>query len=228
MSEIKRAIGPDHVPEEAAAMEARNRFVRNFFERTNEKLLEENELLQEQSMVDELTRALNRRGFQETIKLLIRDGQLPEELERRGKKKKTRLVLMALDIDHFKAINDELGHDAGDQTLVQFCKELKRRIRDEDLLVRWGGEEFLVAFPNATAEEILKKFGYDPKNNLDARFSFPVEYEGTTKDISASGGVVDYSFELSLDENLKIADQAVYQAKHSGRNKIINASALKV
>ena len=114
-----------------------------------------------------------------------------------------------LDIDYFKQINDTYGHQRGDEVLKHFAKKITSSIRKSDIVIRYGGEEFLIFMPNTAKQEAhiaLQKI----KNTLtpcgDIEFTF-------------SAGIADEG--ETLAEMVKIADKRLYKAKNEGRNKII-------
>ncbi|WP_373047548.1 GGDEF domain-containing protein [Vulgatibacter sp.] len=127
-------------------------------------------------------------------------------------------ALALLDIDHFKRVNDEHGHLVGDGVLLRFGHLLTASFRVEDLRGRWGGEEFLVAFPGETAaatEGILARL-------LGAFQAIPFTGEqGATFHCTFSGGVAAYPEDGDTPEALlRIADERLYAAKEAGRSRI--------
>jgi diguanylate cyclase (GGDEF)-like protein len=125
-----------------------------------------------------------------------------------------RLCLMMADVDHFKKINDEFGHIAGDRILVTIADALRDRLRPTDLIARFGGDEFAVLLPGvtletatATAERIRKDLG----KNSDP--GFPV-------DVSISIGLTAATESDDLDRLLHRADGAMYDAKDQGRDRV--------
>jgi diguanylate cyclase (GGDEF)-like protein len=130
-----------------------------------------------------------------------------------------------IDIDHFKKVNDEYGHIAGDHVLLKITETLKRLIRDDDYLVRWGGEEFIIIL-NKTKAEYLKSFS---KKVLDQVGKTPIEL--VDKRIiyrTCSVGCVCLPFvaslpeALTLEETINLSDLAMYMAKENGRNRAIH------
>ncbi len=126
-------------------------------------------------------------------------------------------ALVLLDIDHFKAINDEHGHDAGDKTLVAIASQLRAMSRDEDLIARWGGEEFLLLLPD-TALDAAVAFAEALRAALAAMVV--TLGEGKTATLTASMGVAASSATGSLDDVLRDADAALYVAKQAGRDRV--------
>ncbi|WP_428504530.1 diguanylate cyclase [Roseateles sp.] len=161
---------------------------------------------------DALTGVSNRLGLQHDLRLLMR---AQEELM-------FPLSVIFTDIDHFKSINDSLGHDAGDEVLKQFAQCLKTHIQREDLLARWGGEEFVLLMPLTTAEEafeVAKRL-----RKLLAEQSWPSGLK-----VSASFGVAQApghsDGEAGVEAAMRAADQAMYRAKREGRDRVVLSGA---
>jgi diguanylate cyclase (GGDEF)-like protein len=133
----------------------------------------------------------------------------------------TPLSVILLDIDHFKAINDRHGHDAGDCTLVAIAHELLELCRREDILCRWGGEEFLVLLPGVAHGAAM-----DCAERLRAATEgMVVELaSGAAIVVTASFGVAGAARSSSLEAMLRDADTALYAAKQAGRNRVKGAS----
>jgi len=131
------------------------------------------------------------------------------------------LSVLMLDIDHFKGINDNHGHDVGDAVLVEVCKRIERAIREVDICFRWGGEEFLVIAPSTDirvavkiAERIRQAVADEP---IPIRQAEPVPI---TLSIGCAGMVAEV---FDTEAILKIADDALYEAKSLGRNRVVVA-----
>ncbi len=125
-----------------------------------------------------------------------------------------------IDIDHFKKINDKLGHLAGDLTLRQLAKCLKSEVRMDDLLARYGGEEFAAVLPetdHGRAVELAERLRQAAEIQV---FSF----EGRRYEVTLSLGVASTQGDktLSPQELIRRADQRLYQAKHEGRNRVVS------
>ncbi len=157
---------------------------------------------------DGLTGLYNRAYFMHFLELEIKRSQ------RRGHS----LGLMMIDLDHFKSINDSLGHFAGDQLLIEIANVIKGGIREVDLAARYGGEEFAVIMPYAGSEginkaawrlhELISKFPYSIKNTFKQK-------------VTASIGVALFPTHAeSPQELIEKADKMLYKAKESGRNKV--------
>ena len=127
------------------------------------------------------------------------------------------MALLLLDIDHFKLVNDQHGHQSGDRVLVDFTRRIQPLLRRMDLLARFGGEEFVVLLPDTesadawiVAERILARVADPADRSLPA--------------ITTSIGVAVWRPEdRQVDELLARADRALYQAKVEGRNRIVEA-----
>lgn len=159
---------------------------------------------------DHLTSLYNRRYFEE---------QANSEFYR-AKRHNTPLALISLDIDHFKSINDNYGHAAGDKVLVAFAQNLKKQLREYDIVARIGGEEFSIILPNTTMKEALvvaerirlkqQSLMIEVANN---------SYITVTVSTGATQKTVTHQH---FDEMLLEADKALYQAKTRGRNKVVS------
>ncbi|WP_457568558.1 GGDEF domain-containing protein [Desulfurobacterium sp.] len=124
--------------------------------------------------------------------------------------------LLFLDIDNFKEINDTYGHDAGDEVIRHLGQLLKKLLRKRDVVVRFGGDEFLIAIDTPTEEIALKV----AKRILQSVKNMKVQYGNHTITITVSIGMSKIDREKSFEENLKEADSAMYKAKNEGKNRI--------
>jgi len=174
-------------------------------ERTAELALK-NELLETISKTDVLTGLANRRAF---------DIVVNKEIER-NKRNNQSLVICIFDLDNFKIINDEFGHDAGDIVLKSIGKLLLDCLRDNDFPARWGGEEFCLLFPETDTDEALKVV--NRVRELIAGMEWQIG-EKTIK-ITASFGLAVWKKNHSFNMVFKQADKALYQAKQEGRNRV--------
>jgi len=172
------------------------------------RLEETNLKLNESSRTDFLTKILNRRSFDEALKRAWRVYQ----------NKQQPISLIMCDIDHFKHVNDTFGHIVGDKVLVRVANNIKQQIRSEDLLFRYGGEEFVIMLYDTTiseAEVIAEKIRNKVMND-------PIEMEGNLESITLSLGVsskVPVKGFNSLDL-LNESDLMLYKSKQNGRNKV--------
>jgi len=179
--------------------------------------------LEDMALRDPLTGLRNRRYLQEFMQeetpRVLRRWLLPEgeALDRRS------ISLILVDLDHFKQVNDEYGHGAGDAVLVQVARLLKEVVRKPDLVVRWGGEEFVIlaldsdrAAPPAIAVRVHEAMGGFP-------FVLP---GGQTLRLTCSVGYAIYPFHPARPERLgweqvfRMADESLYGAKDQGRNRL--------
>lgn len=127
------------------------------------------------------------------------------------------LTLALIDLDHFKVINDELGHAAGDQVLCDFARLSRENLRATDTIGRWGGEEFLLLMPNTPPEWALGSV--ERLRSLAQGIALPSSSPGLK--VSLSAGLASTNASLaSLDELVALADAALYSAKEEGRNRI--------
>lgn len=164
-----------------------------------------------QSTHDPLTHLFNRRYLETTL-----DREISRA--RRGGQS---LCVLVLDVDHFKKFNDTRGHDAGDALLVGFAKLLQEKTRKEDIVCRYGGEEFVVVLPGASPEMGLQHAERLCAATRDMQVTFNGQPLGT---VTVSIGVAAYpGHGEKQDELIARADAALYEAKHSGRNKALLA-----
>lgn len=161
---------------------------------------------------DPLTGANNRQGFR---KLFEKSLSLCERNAR-------PMTVALIDLDHFKAVNDRYGHDAGDVALCAVVQALHDTLRASDIVGRWGGEEFVVAFPETTADQAALALA----KVSDALAATPIaELKGET--LTFSGGTAQLEPDETLDFALLRADQLLYAAKQQGRNRVLsNMSAV--
>ncbi|MEW5771223.1 MAG: diguanylate cyclase [Pseudomonadota bacterium] len=168
----------------------------------------EQELAQVSVLVreDQLTGALNRRGMDEAFaRELARTQRLGAPLS-----------IGLLDIDHFKKLNDSLGHQAGDQALRHLAQVVKGMLRPTDTLARYGGEEFLILLPNTAAEEAAEVLKRVQRALTKAFFM----HENERVLITFSAGVAQWLAGEDETAMLARADAAMYRAKQAGRNRV--------
>ena len=163
-----------------------------------------------QAITDELTQLANRRRFTETLSVEVRRA------ERFG----DPLALVLADLDDFKLINDRYGHQAGDEVLRRFADVLRENVRDFDLPVRYGGEEFAVLLPETGldgAEQLARRL-----QHALMRLRLP-EIGGDKPPVTSSFGVASFPRARSAEELLSAADGALYRAKAAGKNRVASA-----
>lgn len=170
--------------------------------------LERSQITRKLANIDPLTGIYNRRKSLQDITRLLHLA------ERQGKS----FYFAVLDLDHFKQINDQYGHDIGDQVLSELGKLFKQSFRDEDVVARWGGEEFVIGLYDITSKNALKRL-----NNLLETVS-QLQFSGVnnqTFSITFSAGLAEYPKNGHDVQMLyRAADAALYQAKAAGRNQI--------
>jgi two-component system, cell cycle response regulator len=155
---------------------------------------------------DELTELPNRRGASRQIDVLIS----------RARRHGHQLAFLLIDADRFKAINDEHGHAIGDVVLRELAARLRERVRREDVVGRWGGEEFVVALPETTPDGAAAV-----AESLRAGVSgTPITADGSELQVTISIGVAAWTGE-ELDDLVVRADRALYAAKAAGRDRVV-------
>ena len=172
----------------------------------NEELLKAYEKLELLARTDPLTHLSNRRDMMEKI----------EYEKRRCDRSGNSFVLTIGDIDFFKSINDTYGHDAGDYVLTEISALMTTMLRKQDIVGRWGGEEFLLFFPDTPLEG--GRIVADKVRHAIEEHTF--EFSGETIKVSMTFGVCEYNKGMKIDVCLKKADQALYRGKQNGRNQV--------
>lgn len=165
------------------------------------------EQMKEVAVRDQLTGLLNRRGFAE---------QTEREYATARRTDRPISVIM-IDIDHFKTINDEYGHAAGDNALCHFAKILKVTRRSDDILARMGGEEFAIVLPGTVLEEAIRI----SEELCQLLKEAPMIVDGITVPMTASFGVATLSLnDTCMTDAVIRADRALYRSKRAGRNRV--------
>lgn len=183
------------------AKTARNEFICTFSEITNFSL--QKEQLREKSYKDELTKVYNR-------------AKLNEFLEHEftyGDEDNLNLALIMFDIDFFKKINDNYGHDIGDKILIELCELVDMNVRKSDIFARWGGEEFVIVLQGCKKEQAFQLAKVLKNKITEHVFSEELK-------ITCSFGLSEVEEKDTIESFLKRADLALYEAKNSGRNCI--------
>ena len=172
------------------------------------------------SSTDELTGLYNRKYVHE---------RLEAELSR-AKRYGFKLSCLLIDIDFFKVINDMYGYDWGDVLLKRIAEMLQTLIRKEDILTRYGDEEFLIVLPN-TDEENAFIFAERFRRDVE-KMAFIPDKEEEAHPITISGGIASYPFLENVEENantlIRYSEHALYNAKKRGKNKIVQFSQINL
>jgi diguanylate cyclase len=173
------------------------------------KLHEELDRVSIQARHDPLTGALNRKGLEEALEREISTVR----------RKETPLSVAMLDIDNFKKLNDQLGHAQGDNALTHLATVARECMRPQDTLARYGGEEFVVLMPDTPFEK-----GVEAMTRLQRELTKRFFMAGTEKLlITFSAGVAQLSPDEAGMEAIRRADEAMYLAKRSGKNRVVSA-----
>jgi diguanylate cyclase (GGDEF)-like protein len=169
------------------------------------------ETLRESSLRDPMTGLNNRRFLEEYVDTLVATVQ----------RRKARVAVMMLDLDFFKMVNDTYGHDAGDSVIKALAKVLRQSVRTSDLVIRYGGEEFMIILndtPPEDADIVAEKI----RASVEA---LEVQAGSTLLKKTISIGVADFPNDSdTFWQAVKFADVALYQAKETGRNRVIRFS----
>lgn len=170
--------------------------------------LEHSKVLQKEleaiAVTDQLTNLFNRRYFYEALNRACK----------RQQRNNSGLFILLLDIDHFKSINDNLGHAAGDAALRELANLLIKTVRETDVVARWGGEEFIILVEDSTLDQAIV-FAERVRAGIDS-YPFTINHP-----VSVSIGIARYYPQLSeCETTISRADLALYEAKRSGRNQV--------
>lgn len=169
-----------------------------YYDITNKKILEELYIR------DTLTGLYNRAYFDKTTKAMMEKRRAKDE----------NFALIVVDIDFFKSINDKYGHQVGDEALKVVASTLQRLTREDDIVARWGGEEFVILLKNIT-KEIALQIAEKLRSSIEVATIL-----GNLK-LTSSFGVSMYISGEEIKETFKRADEALYEAKKSGRNRVV-------
>ena len=164
--------------------------------------------LQEQAVRDALTGLYNRRYLDETL----------EREVARATRESQPISFVMLDIDHFKRVNDDFGHNEGDAVLQKLAGLLLRYTRVDDIVCRYGGEEFLIVLPNVTSAIAFQVAERWRTSFVEQNTSF----DGIKGKATLSCGISEFpTHGNSREELISTADKALYHAKEMGRNRVI-------
>ncbi len=184
------------------------------------KIKEYHDKINEVSTTDELTGLHNRKYLQERL-----DAEIS-----RARRYKTPLSCLLFDIDFFKVVNDMYGYEWGDVLLRNMSDKLKQMIRKEDVLTRYGDEEFIVILPN-TSEDNAFLFAERFRRDIE-KMEFIPAGEEERHPITVSGGISTYPCLKNVDEDantiIRYAEHALYNAKKRGKNKIVQFSQINL
>jgi diguanylate cyclase (GGDEF)-like protein len=184
--------------------------VHAMFDRTSRELRQSRRRLRTLANTDMLTRVPNRRHFMELARRAV------------GRTEPGSAAVVMFDIDHFKRINDQLGHAAGDRALRRVSRCMQESLREHDVAGRHGGDEFALLLPRTRAEDAM---------HVAARIAHRVQVRGASNEanpqrlprLSLSFGVVQMLPDETIDDALRRADQALYEAKRQGRGRAVVA-----
>lgn len=175
------------------------------YRRKNQELRRAMQRIEELAVTDELTGLYNRRYL---LKML-------EQQQALANREGLPFALAFIDIDHFKPINDQYGHSAGDQVLAELAKLLQQSVRQVDVVARYGGEEFVLLLNCQTleaAKHSLQRICQQVRNQRFSAWNLP---------LTVSVGVTEYCYGEDSDSVLNRADMLLYEAKGNGRNRIV-------
>jgi diguanylate cyclase (GGDEF)-like protein len=185
--------------------------------RSNAQLKQLNTQLEFHSTRDALTGLHNRRSFLDRMRTRAEHGKD----DRRATTAQGVDCFVLMDIDHFKNINDRWGHGVGDAVLVETARRMTSAVRDTDMVLRWGGEEFMIYAPGTDTEHVATLV----KRVLDAVGSSPVDAHACKVPVTVTAGVVSLPIDGVADVRtdwqcaVRLADWALYQGKAQGRNQ---------
>jgi diguanylate cyclase len=191
-------------------------YAQNKVNEANQRIIEleaELENLSELVREDQLTRTLNRRGMEQAF----------EREVSRSKRRNSPLCIAVLDIDNFKQLNDTLGHQAGDDALVHLATVIKETVRPNDVVARFGGEEFLIILPDSEINDALQAVTRLQRELTKKIFL----HKNEKRVITFSAGVALMAPNETQHSLIKRADEAMYQAKKSGKNRVVPALSVK-
>ncbi len=200
--------------DDISELEQRNTNLKNIvtdLQKSQFQVQQQNKELNYLATRDPLTGCLNRRAFSEQFAALFENA----------KSSGSELACVMVDIDHFKAVNDNYGHATGDEVIKMLAEILTSNTRSEDLVARYGGEEFCLVLPGVSDDAAIKT---SERIRIRIKDESADRYESGPR-ITASLGIASLQDKPGTPENLnKLADEALYIAKESGRNRVIRWS----
>lgn len=167
--------------------------------------------IKELSTRDHLTNVYNRRFIYEVLGEIIKDSKRENEL----------FSIAIIDIDNFKNINDEYGHQVGDNVLVDFTQVIKDNLRSHDILGRYGGEEFIIVLNHANIEESSKVLERVLAGIRNKEFIYGENHLSVTFSAGITSSEELENYELTIDKLVEISDKRMYRAKKEGKNKVV-------
>lgn len=183
------------------------------FMRQSHEMLKEIETLKAVSLHDPLTEVYNRRAY---------DNQLPKTLAAFKSKGLKACSLVVFDIDNFREFNNTYGHLAGDRVLAYVARLTRESLRSDDLIFRYGGDEFVILMPNANLEAAMKVAEKVRLNITSVEFKLFKNSDVTVR-VTVSMGVAEVNLEDDPGSFFSRADQAMYTSKSRGRNRVTGA-----
>ncbi len=165
--------------------------------------------VQNDAQVDPLTGLWNRAGFDERFHNTLQQCAVEQ----------APIGAMMVDVDHFKCVNDKFGHQVGDEVLCEVAKRIKAVMRDEDIVGRFGGEEFLVAVDHSVTLEVAARMAERVRQCVA---DTPIETDAGPIDVTISVGLIyaDDAGHLPMEQYVHFADEAMYVSKSEGRNRV--------
>lgn len=170
------------------------------------KLVKYNEQLRQQANSDKLTGLYNRRKAWEYLEEISKD-----------KSGSSGFSLCICDIDFFKKVNDTYGHDMGDEVLKEIAAIFMQEMTGKNFVARWGGEEFLLLFPDTNGDNAYMKLVHIKRRIKDMR----VQKDDIEIKVTMTFGLAEHDYSMKVDDTIKEADRKLYQGKEQGRDRII-------
>lgn len=182
---------------------------RDMLEEKNKELTDAYQKIEHLALTDTLTGIPNRRNI---------TNLMAKEVSR-SQRNGSNFSLVMCDIDFFKKVNDTFGHDTGDYVLKQVSSIIQQHLRQQDVVARWGGEEFLLMLPETSLDDAVRV----AEKLRETIESFSMEFGGHSFNVTMTFGVSIYENSLGLEKSIKKADDALYEGKQTGRNKVVQA-----